>query len=308
LEASFLGSDSTVIAPEYIQMQRDLNVREPNPNLKDITLEDMWIWKPPFEGHRYIISIDNSRGSSDDATAMEIIDLDGIDDNGEKCIEQVAEYNGKLTGDIIGEIAYQYGVMYNNAFIIVEDIGGYGSSTLVILQRMKYKNLYYDDPNLKRYTNQNDASSTQVTENGWPGFHSTSVRFQMLSSFADMVRTNQFKIRSARVCNELDTWVFVPGSRGMDHKDGCHDDTITCLAMGMFVVQYSLNKQMEQKEKDKTMLQAIVQANSRLVRVETVTDTISDKQLVGYSYIRGKEQEKPVDNKEKYKMFMWVKK
>ena len=308
LDVSFLGSDSTVVAPEYIQMQIDLNVREPNPNLKDITLEDMWIWKPPFEGHRYIISIDNSRGSSDDATAMEIIDLDGIDDNGEKCIEQVAEYNGKLTGDIIGEIAYQYGVMYNNAFIIVEDIGGYGSSTLVILQRMKYKNLYYDDPNLKRYTNQNDASSTQVTENGWPGFHSTSVRFQMLSSFADMVRTNQFKIRSARVCNELDTWVFVPGSRGMDHKDGCHDDTITCLAMGMFVVQYSLNKQIEQKEKDKTMLQAIVQANSRLVRIETTTNTISDKQLVGYSYIRGKEPEKPVDNKEKYKMFMWVKK
>ena len=265
LDASFLGSDSTVVAPEYIQMQRDLNVREPNPDLKDVVLEDTWVWKAPIPGHRYLLSVDNSRGSADDATALEITDIDGIDDDGLPCIEQVLEYNGKLTGDNIGEIAYQYAVQYNNAFIIVEDIGGYGSATITTLQRLGYKNLYYDDPNLKKYTSQNDASSTQITENGWPGFHSTSVRFQMLSNFADMIKSNQYKIRSSRVCNELDTWVFVPGSRGMDHKDGCHDDTITCLAMAMFVFKYSLNRQTMQREKDKQMLEAMVQANSRIV-------------------------------------------
>lgn len=265
LDVSFLGSDSTVIAPEYIQMQRDLNVREPNPDLKDVVLEDTWVWKAPIPGHRYLLSVDNSRGSADDATALEITDIDGIDDDGLPCIEQVLEYNGKLTGDNIGEIAYQYAVQYNNAFIIVEDIGGYGSATITTLQRLGYKNLYYDDPNLKKYTSQNDASSTQITENGWPGFHSTSVRFQMLSNFADMIKSNQYKIRSSRVCNELDTWVFVPGSRGMDHKDGCHDDTITCLAMAMFVFKYSLNRQTMQREKDKQMLEAMVQANSRIV-------------------------------------------
>lgn len=265
LDVSFLGSDSTVVAPEYIQMQRDLNVREPNPDLKDVVLEDTWVWKAPIPGHRYLLSVDNSRGSADDATALEITDLDGIDYDGTPCIEQVLEYNGKLTGDNIGEIAYQYAVQYNNAFIVVEDIGGYGSATITTLQRLNYKNLYYDDPNLKKYTSQNDASSTQVTENGWPGFHSTSVRFQMLSNFADMVKSNQYKIRSSRVCNELDTWVFVPGSRGMDHKDGCHDDTITCLAMAMFVFKFSLNRQTMQKERDKQMLEAMVQANSRIV-------------------------------------------
>ena len=82
LDVSFLGSDSTVVAPEYIQMQRDLNVREPNAEYKDAVLDDMWIWKLPYEGHRYVMAIDNSRGSSDDATALEIIDLDGINDDG----------------------------------------------------------------------------------------------------------------------------------------------------------------------------------------------------------------------------------
>ena len=264
LDVSFLGSDSTVVAPEFIQMQVDLNVKEPDPNYRDSILDDMWIWKPPYEGHRYIMAVDNSRGSSDDATALEIIDLDGINDDGLPCVEQVAEYNGKLTGDVIGEIAYNYGLMYNTAFIIVEDIGGYGSATLLTLQNLKYPNLYYDDPNLKKYTSQEDATSTSiVADKGLPGFHSSSVRFQMLSHFANMVKTNQFKIRSKRVISELDTWIFKNGR--IDHKDGCHDDTLTCLAMGLFVMEYSMNKQLEAKQKDMTMLRAMININNRVV-------------------------------------------
>ena len=261
LDVSFLGSDSTVVGPEFIQMQMDLNVREPDPNYKDSILDDMWIWKPPYEGHRYIMAVDNSRGSSDDATALEIIDLDGINDDGLPCVEQVAEYNGKLTGDAIGEIAYNYGLLYNTAFIVVEDIGGYGSATLLTLMNLKYPNLYYDDPNLKKYTSQEDATPTRIDlEKGLPGFHSSSVRFQMLSHFANLVKTNQFKIRSKRVITELDTWIFKNGR--IDHKDGCHDDTLTCLAMGLFVMEYSMNKQIEAKQKDLAMLRAMVTINN----------------------------------------------
>ena len=281
LDVSFLGSDSTVVSPEFIQMQRDLNVREPSSELKDSILEEMWIWKPPYEGHRYVIAVDNSRGSSDDATALEIIDLDGIDDDGLPCIEQVAEYNGKLTGDIIGEIAYNYGMMYNTAFIIVEDIGGYGSASLLTLMNLKYPNLYYDDPNLKKYTSQEDATSIKVVaDKGLPGFHSSSVRFQMLSHFANLVKTNQFKIRSKRVISELDTWIFKNGR--IDHKDGCHDDTLTCLAMGLFVIQYSMNKQIEAKNKDKTMLQAMINLNkiNNSYRLSNRSTTINVPQII----------------------------
>lgn len=274
LDVSFLGSDSTVVAPEFIQMQTDLNVREPDPNYRDSILDDMWIWKPPFEGHRYVMAVDNSRGSSDDATALEIIDIDGIDDNGMPCIEQVAEYNGKLTGDAVGEIAYNYGLMYNTAFIVVEDIGGYGSATLLTLQNLKYPNLYYDDPNLKKYTSQEDATPTRVDlEKGLPGFHSSSVRFQMLSHFANLVKTNQFKIRSKRVISELDTWIFKNGR--IDHKDGCHDDTLTCLAMGLFVMEYSMNKQIEAKQKDMAMLRAMVNINGGRIVANNKKQTLN---------------------------------
>lgn len=260
LDISFLGSDSTVVGPEYIEAQTKMNVKEPDPQYKDPILEDLWIWKPPFNGHRYIVSVDNSRGSSDDATAIEIIDMDGRDDEGKPIIEQVLEYNGKLTGDIVGEMVNKYGHIYNDAFVIVEDIGGYGSATLLQLINLKYPNLYYDDPAIKNFTSQNDATPMKETDKGLPGFHSSSVRFQMLSNFANLIKTNQFKIRSSRVINELHTWIFKNGR--IDHKDGCHDDTLTCLAMGLFVMEFSINRQLKEKITDAAMLNATLIANT----------------------------------------------
>lgn len=265
LDVSFLGSSDNVVDPEYIEMQEDLNVRQPNPEFKDETIEETWVWKLPEEGHRYILCIDNSRGDSEDATALEIIDLDGIDDNGMPCIEQVLEYSGKLFGDTIGEIANRYGRYYNNAFCVVESIGGYGDATLLTLLNLQYPSLYYDDAELNKYTMQGRTPSFALSSDGkLPGFHSNAVRFQMLSNFANLVRTNQFKIRSKRVINELETWIYKNGK--MDHMDGCHDDTLTCLAMGLFVMQYSMNRQIKAKSKDEMMMRAMIDANAPIKR------------------------------------------
>lgn len=262
LDVSFVGSANNVVDPQYIEEQKKKNVRKPDPELQDRDFAEFWIWKLPIEGHQYILSIDNSRGDADDATAFEIIDLNGVDDDGTPCIEQVLEYNGKLFGDAIGELANTYGRLYNNAFCVVESIGGYGDATLLTLMRLEYPNLYYDDVDLKSYTMQGRSSSLKPKDGKLPGFHTSSVRLQMLSNFANLVRTNQFKIRSERVISELQTWIWKNGRP--DHMDGCHDDTITCLAMGMFVVQFSLQKQMKDRAQDTAMMKAMILANSRL--------------------------------------------
>ena len=263
LDVSFLGSASNVVAPEYIEMQQNLNVREPNPDYKDPLSEDTWIWKLPIEGHRYLLSIDCSRGDSADRTALEIIDMDGIDEDGKPCIEQVLEYHGKKTGDDIGEMAYHYGKMYGDAFTVVECIGGTGDACILTLMRLGYTNLYYDDPTLKTYTIQREASSLGITADGrLPGFHSSSVRFQMLTHFAHMVKTKAFKRRSKRVINELDTWIYKGEQGRIDHMDGCHDDTLTCLAMGLFVMQFSLERLQQAKETDAAILSSWVTSNS----------------------------------------------
>lgn len=257
LDVSFLGSASNVVSPEYIEMQQNLNVREPDASYKDPLSEDTWVWKMPIEGHRYLMSIDCSRGDAADRTALEVIDLDGIDDDGKPCIEQVLEYHGKKTGDDIGEMAYHYGKMYGDAFTIIDCIGGTGDACLLTMMRLGYTNLYYDDPTLKTYTIQREASSLGVNADGkLPGFHSSSVRFQMLTNFAHMVKTNAFKIRSKRVINELDTWIYKGDAGRIDHMDGCHDDTLTCLAMALFVMQFSLEKMQKAKQADAAILSA----------------------------------------------------
>ena len=277
LDVSFLGSASNVVEPEFIEMQSKLNVREPL--FVDPILDDVWIWKKPIIGHRYVCACDPSRGDASDRTAIEILDLDGVDDEtGEPILEQVFEYQGKMTVDDVGELIYKYATMYCNAFVVVECIGGSGDATVLMLQRLGYENMYYDDPELKKFTMQREASELKVTNDGkLPGFHSSSVRFQMLTNFANMVKTNQMKIRSKRVISELDTWIYKGTAARIDHQDGAHDDTLTCLAMGIFVINFSLKRLMAAQEKNKTILKSWVNSNSLKKYCDVEKDNSTNK-------------------------------
>jgi hypothetical protein len=256
LDVSFMGSSDNVIAPEYIEMQDKLNVREPLEDYKDPLVDETWFWKLPIDGHRYICAVDPSRGTAADRTAIEIIDMDGRDEDGMPIIEQVAEYVGKKLGDDIGAIAYQYATMYNDAFVVVDSTGGQGDAAIITMLQMGYKNMYYEDSNQKTYMVQRATKVYDSYTDKLPGFHFQGNRYPVLANFAGLVRNNEFKIRSARVINELDTWIFKGENARMDHMEGAHDDTITSLAMGLFVMQYSVNRLQSTIKKDKAILNA----------------------------------------------------
>lgn len=269
LDVSFMGSANNVVAPEFIDMQSTLNVRKPLEDMKDPMVDETWFWKPPIEGHRYVLGIDPSRGTSEDNTAIEIIDMDGRDENGLPIIEQVAEYVGKKLGDDIGAIAYNYAKMYNDAFIVADATGGQADALLLTLINMGYKNLYYEDANQKTYTLQNSTKVYDDYNNRLPGFHFQGNRYPVLANFAGLVRNNEFKIRSVRVINELDTWIFKEGTGRMDHMAGAHDDTITCLGMALFVMQFSLNKLQTVKNKDAAILGAYMMGGGYTPKPQT---------------------------------------
>jgi len=46
----------------------------------------------------------------------------------------------------------------------------------------------------------------------------------------------------------LDTWIFKNGRP--DHMDGMHDDNLTCLSMGLFVMMFYMLKTERMKTKD----------------------------------------------------------
>lgn len=210
---------------------------------------------------------DPSRGSSNDYTAIEIIDMDGRDENDMPIVEQVMQYYGKKLGDEVGEILYNYATLYNEAHVIIDCTNGLGDVPLFTLINKGYKNLYYDDSSLKKYSVQVSSKqpSKDITD-VMPGFHMQGNRYPVLSNFANMVRNNEFKIRSRRTIAELHTWIFKGEAKRMDHQDGAHDDSITCLAMGLFVMMFSFRKMEQAQQKDKAMLGAYMVGNSINVR------------------------------------------
>lgn len=256
LDVSFLGSANNVVASEFVEKQSKLNVRDPLEDLKDPMVDDTWYWKPPIHGHRYIMGIDPSRGVSSDRTAIEVIDMDGRDENGIPIIEQVMEYVGKRLGDDIGSMAVYYAQQYNNAYVVVDCTGGQGDAVILTMLNLGYKNLHYDDSSQKTYTMQSQGFAESRNTDRLPGFHFQGNRYPVLSNFAGLVRNNEFKIRSVRVINELDTWIFKGENGRMDHMNGSHDDTITCLAMALFIMQFSLSKIEAAKKKDEVILKA----------------------------------------------------
>lgn len=273
LNVSFLGSSDNVVPVDTIEAQRDQNnveITEDWPYC-DPMIKETWIWKPPIEGHRYILGCDNSSGSAEDFTAIQILDLDAIDENtGTPYIDQVLEYNGKITGEIAGAMINQYAHTYNDAMVVVEDIGGYGSATILALLSMKYPNLYYDDPGLKTPTILKKYIDYKVNKDDkLPGFHTSNVRFQMIAKFVELLKNNGLRIRSKRVINELETWVFKNGRP--DHMDGFHDDLLTCLSMIVYVMEYSILRTETQKKKDSAILGAWYMNNNK------TSDTYSRK-------------------------------
>lgn len=256
LDVSFMGSSDNVVAPQYIEQQERLNVREPLEDFADPLVSETWFWKKPIDGHRYILSCDPSRGTSADRTAIEIIDMDGRDENDMPIIEQVGEYIGKKLGDDIGALCYQYATMYNDAFVVFDATGGQADAAILTMLQLGYKNMYYEDMNQKTYMIQRSTKNYDGYTDKLPGFHFQGNRYPVLSNFAGLVRNNEFKIRSERVINELNTWIFKGETARIDHMEGSHDDSLCALAMGLFVMQYTVNRLENTVKKDKAILNA----------------------------------------------------
>lgn len=228
------------------------------------------------ETHNYMTNrmivhnCDPSSGSGEDSTAIEVIDVDAVDDKGCPFFEQVLEYNGKVNGEDAAELINKYGSVYNDALAVVESIGGYGDTIVLSLRdRFHYPNLYYDETSaLKNYTTDYAKKLFKLKDNDkLPGFRSNGLRLQMISNFVEMLKNNSFRVRSERVISELDTWVFKNGRP--DHMDGCHDDLLTCLSMGLFVMQYYMLKTDKLKQKDKQIVGSWFVNNSSNTNLQT---------------------------------------
>ena len=240
LDVSFVSSGGNVIDDEYIEFQEQNNVQEPK--YKAEMEKSMWIWKEPEEGHKYIMGVDVSRGDGKDSSTIVILDFENL--------EQVAEFKYKLPPDLLAEIVYKYGNLYN-AYTIVDITGGMGVSTVMKLLEMGYTHLHYDDPKSRKLS-EKYAKTLYKQGDKVPGFNVGSSRLQMVSDLEEHIRENKTIIRSVRLISELKTFVYRNGRP--DHMDGYHDDIIMALAMPIFVVQTTFKKLKQIENQTRAML------------------------------------------------------
>lgn len=217
---NFLGSGDNVFDSELMQNIAKNQLREPSAKLMGGAL---WIFKEPENNHKYVMGVDVSRGDSEDFSCIEIIDFD------EK--EQVLEYVGKVPPDVIAEIAYKWGSMYN-AYCVIDITGGMGVSTARKMQEMSYPaGLYVDNIDTTNKWKWDPKMNDRI-----PGINFNSKRVQIISSFEEAMRYD-FKVHSNRLYNEMNTFIYVNGRP--DHQKGHHDDCIMAMSMAVYVAEKS---------------------------------------------------------------------
>jgi len=233
LECAFLGSGDNVIPPDTIATI-EKEVREP---IEKWVGNELWVWKEPVEGHKYIMGIDVSRGDSEDSTGFTIIDFDER--------EQVLEYLGKIPPDIAAELAIKWAEKYD-CFIVVDITGGMGVSTSRKLLELGHKDFYYDGVKSEEMWRHNPKATEKT-----PGINFNNKRAQIVQALEEQLRTG-FKIRSTRLINELKTFVYINGRP--DHMRGHHDDLIMAIAMSLYVAQNSFAELRKNVNQAKAML------------------------------------------------------
>jgi len=236
LECNFLGSGDNVVPPETMKKIKENYIKEPENKFMGGAL---WQWKEPIAGHKYIMGIDVSRGDSEDFTTFTIIDFDDR--------EQVLEYIGKVPPDVVAEIAFKWANMYNS-FIVTDITGGMGVATSRKLQELGYKNLYVDGINPADKWKWDPKQNDKI-----PGINFNSKRVLIVQAFEEALRFG-FIIRSQRLFNELNTFVYVNGRP--DHQKGQHDDLIMAMAMAIYVGESSFAKLEKATEQAKAMIES----------------------------------------------------
>jgi hypothetical protein len=236
LECNFLSSGDNVFDSRLMQKIRENYILEPQNRMLG---NQLWIWKDPIIGHKYIMGVDVSRGDSEDFSSFQIVDFDTR--------EQVAEFVGKLPPDTMAEICFKWANMYS-AYVVIDITGGMGVSTSRKLQELGYKDLYVDGEDMNNTWKYNPKSAEKI-----PGINFNNKRVQIIASYEEAMR-HDFRIYSQRLYNEMDTFIYINGRP--DHQKGRHDDLLMSIAMATYVGETSFSKLTKVTEQAKAMLES----------------------------------------------------
>ena len=219
----FIVMGSSVFSAKILEkVEKRMRAPIDDGNLGDRYYKGFWTWKYPELNRDYIIGIDVAKGSGDDSSVIEVVDIESR--------EQVAEYLGRCSTYDLAHLASKIARFYNDAYIYVE-CNSIGEAVFNEL----YYNIHYENMYTMKKINKHDRTEVKT---GW--MTTTQTRELITDCFIDHYFEedywNEYFPYSSRLLDQMRTWVYKGGRP--DHNTGAHDDAI----LAMSILLYNLPK------------------------------------------------------------------
>lgn len=212
---------------------------------------NFYIWKKSENGKSYILGVDVARGDGKDYTAIQVFDVETL--------EQVAEYRERIGVDLLPYLVDWVGRAYNNAFVVVE-ANNFGLGVGYDLRdKFHYKRLFFSKNVQEMHVRPNDYRIPEGIE--IPGFQTTrKSRPLLIKAIIEHMREGNLIIHSQRLLSEMKTFIM-KGDRP-EAEQGFNDDLIFALGLALYVRDTEYSNVALTNNMHKAMLDSIVISNS----------------------------------------------
>lgn len=229
-ECSFLSSGDTFIAGELlIKIGERLSVPI------DVQGDDkgLLIFQNKTQHGKYLLTADVARGDGRDKSSAHVFDIETM--------EQVAEYDGKISVDKFAKLICDLGWEYNKALLVVENLSvGFAVLEHVRLWKQPdtgaegYPNVYFTDKTPGERGQALNAAYGVNNPKLVIGFTtSTKTRELAINKLEELLRLQKMHFRSKRTHSELQTFVWNGGKP--EARSGANDDLVMAGAIAAWI-------------------------------------------------------------------------
>jgi hypothetical protein len=229
------------------------------------TIDNISVYHEPIEGHKYVITVDTSRGRHLDNSAFVVFDVTTED------FSVVATYkDNEISPLLYPNVVYSSAQKYNEAYVLIEINDAGGQVADILWNELEYENIFY--------------SSKQTLKNWakgpYPGLRTTtSVKRIGCEALKSLIDNNRLKITDQHTISELSTFIQSKSSYAADK--GYKDDLVMCLVLFSWLTMQPLFQE---------LMGSITRNDLYEERIETIKNTLP---FVGY-VTRSEESIKPI--------------
>ena len=175
----------------------------------ELVKENLFVYKPPKEGHQYVVCVDVAQGRGQDYSTFNIIDVSSTP------FEQVCVFrDNDISPLLLPDIIYKYANMYNKAYVIVESNDHGAVVCNGLYYELEYENMFVES------TVKANAIGVKMTKR---------VKRIGCSGIKDLVEQSKLRIYDAETIIEMSTFV----ARGTSYMavPPNHDDLMMNLVL-----------------------------------------------------------------------------